>query len=165
MPGRQRGLREVGAGLDDGARHGAGAREAQVEKEVLPDSLEERQDADGLDIARLRNEQSALGHAHANNDQHAGKGEAQAREEQLRGAVVRGNTKEAVADLDAGEGGAPERAANETAQDESGQGGEIRLAAFHDVLLLYAQSKKEPATGGAGGGCCYPRGLYPMETY
>ena len=32
---------EVGAGLDDGARHGTGARESQVEKEVLPDSLEE----------------------------------------------------------------------------------------------------------------------------
>ena len=32
---------EVGAGLNDGARHGAGARESQVEKEVLPDSLEE----------------------------------------------------------------------------------------------------------------------------
>ena len=142
MPGRQRGLRGSCAGLDDGARHGAGAREAQVEKEVLPDSLEERQDADGLDIARLRNERSALGHAHANNDQHAGKGEAQAREEQLRGAVVRGNTKEAVADLDAGESRPPERTADEAAQDESGQGGEIRLAAFHDVLPVCAKQKR-----------------------
>ena len=78
---------------------------------------------------------------------------------------MRRDAKEAVADFDAGESRPPERAANEAAQDESGQGGEIRLAAFHDVLLLYARSKKEPATGRAGGGCCYPRGLYPMGTY
>lgn len=59
---------EVGASLDDGARHSACTGETKVEKEVLADGLEERQDADGLDIARLRNERSALGHAHANND-------------------------------------------------------------------------------------------------
>ena len=60
---------EVGAGLDDGARHGAGAREAQIEKEVLPDSLEERQDKDGLDVASLRNEGAALGRTHPNDNQ------------------------------------------------------------------------------------------------
>ena len=67
---------EVGAGLDDGARHGAGAREAQIEKEVLPDSLEERQDKDGLDVARLRYERAALGRAHPNDNQGAGKRKA-----------------------------------------------------------------------------------------
>ena len=67
---------EVGAGLDDGARHGAGAREAQIEKEVLPDSLEERQDKDGLDVARLRYEGAALGRAHPNDNQDAGKRKA-----------------------------------------------------------------------------------------
>ena len=72
---------EVGAGLDDGARHGAGAREAQIEKEVLPDSLEERQDKDGLDVASLRNEGAALGRTHPNDNQGAGKREAQARKE------------------------------------------------------------------------------------
>ena len=69
---------EVGAGLDDGTRHGAGARESQVEKEVLPDSLEERQDADGLNVASLWNEWAALGRAHPNDNQGAGKREAQA---------------------------------------------------------------------------------------
>lgn len=38
--------------------------------------------------------------------------------------------------------GKAERAANETAQDESGQGGEIRLAAFHDVLSTCAKQKR-----------------------
>ena len=133
---------EVGAGLDDGARHGAGARESQVEKEVLSDSLEERQDADGLDIAHLRNERTALGHTHANNDQHTGKCEAQTCKKQLRGAIVRRDTKERVADLDAGESRSPERAADEAAQDEPGQGGEIRFAAFHGVLPTCAKQKR-----------------------
>ena len=72
---------------------------------------------------------------------------------------MRRDPKECVADLDAGKGRSPECTANKTAQDESGQGGEIRLAAFHDVLPTCAK-QKEPATGCVGGGCCYPRGLY-----
>jgi len=115
------------------------ARESQVEKEVLPDSLEERQDADRLNVASLWNEWAALGRAHPNDNQGAGKREAQARKEQLRGAIVRGDAKELVADLDAGESRPPECAADEAAQDESGQGGEIRLAAFHDVLPVCAK--------------------------
>lgn len=75
--------------------HGAGAREAQIEKEVLPDSLEERQDKDGLDVASLRNEGAALGRTHPNDNQGAGKGEAQTREEQLRGVIVRGDAQRA----------------------------------------------------------------------
>ena len=121
---------EVSAGLDDGTRHGTGVREAQVEKEILADGLEERQDEDGLNIASLRNERMALGDAHANNDQRAGKGETQTREEQLRCAIVCRDAEERVADLDAGKSRPPRVRSNEAAQDESGQGGEIRLAAF-----------------------------------
>ena len=68
---------EVGAGLDDGARHGAGAREAQIEKEVLTDGLKERQDKDGLDIACLWDERAALGCTHTGDNQDTGKCEAQ----------------------------------------------------------------------------------------
>ena len=85
---------------------------------------------------------AALGRTHPNDNQGAGKREAQARKEQLRGAIVRRDTKECVADLDAGKGRSPERATNKTAQDESGQGGEIRLAAFHDVLPACAKQKR-----------------------
>lgn len=67
---------EVSAGLDDGTRHSACTGETEVEKEVLSDSLEERQDADGLDIASLRNEWAALCRAHANDNQGAGKRKA-----------------------------------------------------------------------------------------
>ena len=60
---------------------------------------------------------------------------------------MRRDTKQLVTDLDAGESRPPERAADEATQDESGQSGEIRLAAFHDVLLPYAQIKKNPPPG------------------
>lgn len=74
---------EVGAGFDDGTRHSACTGETEVEKEVLADGLEERQDKDGLDVTSLRNEGAALSRAHPNDNQGAGKRKAQARKEQL----------------------------------------------------------------------------------
>ena len=61
-----------------------------------------------------------MGRTHPNDNQGAGKGEAQTREEQLRGVIVRGDAKERIADFDAGESRPPERATNKAAQDESG---------------------------------------------
>lgn len=110
--------------LDDGARHARAAREADIEQQILQDGLEDRELDGAGPVTASGHEGAAALDAHADGDEGAGDQKARAGERDDGGDVGRGDAKEAVADLYAGEGRAPQKAREGAAEDEARLGGE-----------------------------------------
>ena len=150
---------EGAARLDDGARHARAAREADIEQQILQDGLEDRELDGAGPVTASGHEGAAARDAHADGD---GDQKARAGERDNGGDVGRGDAKEAVADLYAGEGRAPQQAREGAAEDEARRGGEesslcgggLRHVFGPIVGLVWVWAALKVSAGYAVAACC-----------
>lgn len=111
-------------------------RKAHIEEEVLEDRLEERQDANDLEVALLGQERLASCNREGGHDEDPCEREAHACKHDDRGGIGGGDAEEGIAYLHAGKGRSPEEAGNEAGCKHACPGTEylLRLGA-HGRLL------------------------------
>ena len=114
---------KCGRGLDDRRFYPGCVRHPDVEEIVLADRLEEREYEDIPDASAAREEDAPPLDASEQQHEETGEREADAGEEQQRSGIAGSDVEETVPDFHAGEGAAPQEAADQSHQEDDGVSG------------------------------------------